>query len=31
MLFLQTFKDIKFTVDGSVFQTFINLSTKKLG
>jgi len=30
MLFLKTFKDIKFTVDGSVFQTFINLSTKNL-
>jgi len=28
MLFLKTFKDVKFTVDGSAFQTFITLSTK---
>jgi len=28
MLFLKTFKDAKFTVDGSAFQTFITLSTK---
>jgi len=28
MLFLKTFKDAKFTVDGSAFQTFISLSTK---
>ena len=25
MLFLKTFKEAKFTVDGSVFQTFITL------
>jgi len=30
MLFLKTFKDAKFTVHGSAFQTFITLSTKKL-
>ena len=28
MLFLKTFKDAKFVVDGNVFQTFITLSTK---
>ena len=28
MLFLKTFNDAKFTVDGSAFQTFITLSTK---
>ena len=28
MLFLKTFKDAKFTVDGSAFQTFNTLSTK---
>jgi len=27
MLFLKTFKDVKFTVDGSAFQTSITLST----
>jgi len=27
-LFLKTFKDAKFTVDGSALQTLINLSTK---
>jgi len=30
MLFLKTFKDAKFVVDGNAFQTFITLSTKKL-
>ena len=29
MLFLKTFKDAKFLVDGNAFQTFITLSTKK--
>jgi len=28
MLFLQTFKDAKFVVDGNAFQTFITPSTK---
>ena len=28
MLFLKTFKDAKFVVDGNAFQTFITLSTK---
>jgi len=29
MLFLQTFQDVKFAIDGSAFQTFpITLSTK---
>jgi len=28
MLFLKTFKDAKFAVDGNAFQTFISLSTK---
>jgi len=28
MLFLKTFKDAKFAVDGNAFQTFITLSTK---
>jgi len=28
MLFLKTFKDAKFLVDGNAFQTFITLSTK---
>jgi len=29
VLFLKTFRDVKFTVDGSAFQTYITLSTKK--
>ena len=28
MLFLKTFKDAKFVVDGNAFQTIITLSTK---
>ena len=28
MLFLKTFKDAKFIVDGNAFQTFITLATK---
>jgi len=28
MLFLKTFKYVKFTVDGSAFQTFIMFQTK---
>ena len=28
MLFLKTFKDAKFVVDGNAFQAFITLSTK---
>ena len=28
MLFLKTFRDAKFVVDGNAFQTFITLSTK---
>ena len=28
MLFLKTFKDAKFVVDGNAFQTFTTLSTK---
>ena len=28
VLFLKTFKDVKFTVDGSAFETFITPSTK---
>ena len=28
MLFLKTFKDAKYTVDGCAFQTLITLSTK---
>jgi len=28
MLFLKHFKDVKFTVDGSTFQTFITPSAK---
>jgi len=27
-VFLKTFKDVKFTVDGNAFQTFITLSSK---
>ena len=30
MLFLKTFKDAKFVVDGNAFQTFITLSTKNV-
>ena len=30
MLFLKTYKDAKFVVDGNAFQTFITLSTKNL-
>jgi len=30
MLFLKTFKDVKFTVDGSAFQTFITVNEKLL-
>ena len=30
MLFLKTFKDAKFVVDGNAFQTFIILSTNNM-
>ena len=30
MLFLKTLKDVKFSLDGSAFWTFVTLSTKKL-